>query len=120
MSLGHHKGSRCCRRSKDRTGYNLCYQRQLWWDHDGNDSSWLLLNTYFFSELVTRPVPIDINRHPAVARPVEIDLYAWLTWHPIRSSRVVRPEVVPWADLHQQLGCDYTDLRVFKFKVINS
>lgn len=43
------------RGSKGHTGYNLCYQRQLWWDHAKNEPSWLLLNTDFFNELATRP-----------------------------------------------------------------
>ena len=36
----------------------------------------------------------------------------------MRSSRIGRPEVVPWVDLHRQFGSDYADLRVFKFKVL--
>ena len=50
--------------------------------------------------------------------PLEIDLYTWLTWRSIRSSRIARPELVPWNDLHLQFGSDYADLRVFKFKVL--
>lgn len=106
------------RGSKGHTGYNLCYQHQLWWDHAKNEPSWLLLNTDFFNELATRPVPIDMNVIQQLRAPLEIDLYTWLTWRSIRSSRIARPELVPWNDLHLQFGSDYADLRVFKFKVL--
>jgi hypothetical protein len=104
---------------KGRTGYSICYQHELWWDQgNSSGSSWVLLNSNFFDELLSRPVPIDLNVIQQLRAPLEIDLYTWLTWRSIRSSRVARAEVVPWIDLHQQFGSDYSDLRVFKFKVL--
>lgn len=100
------KDPNAAERGRDHTGYNLCYQHQLWWDQGAKDPSWLLLNTDFFNELVDRPVPIDMNVIRQLRAPLEIDLYTWLTWRSIRSCRIARAETVPWADLHLQFGSD--------------
>lgn len=98
-------------------GYRIASKAVLWWDARDPDqrSLWhssVTLTEDFFSEVVERPVPVDMRALKALKRsPLALDIYVWLTW---RMSYLKKPTEVPWAALAAQFGSDYRLLRQFK------
>lgn len=73
------------------------------------------LGEKFFNELSDRPVPVSVEAVRRLHRsPLALDLYVWLTY---RMAGLHRRAEVPWAELEQQFGSDYKDLRRFRFEV---
>lgn len=102
----------------------------LWWDprrlndekagQEGLFSSWVKLSDKFFSQVVERPVPIDLRAIQALKKsPLALDLYAWSTY---RVSYLSRRAEIPWEALRMQFGADYADnpqgQRDFKRKML--
>jgi hypothetical protein len=98
-------------------GYRLADKTVLWWhakqpDQAGLWQSSVTLSERFFSEVVDRPVPIDIRALKALKRsPMALDLYTWLTY---RVSYLRKPTTIPWEALAMQFGSDYARLRDFR------
>lgn len=98
-------------------GYRLADKTVLWWhgkqpDQAGLWQSSVTLSERFFSEVVDRPVPIDIRALKALKRsPMALDLYTWLTY---RVSYLKKPTTIPWEALAMQFGSDYARLRDFR------
>lgn len=98
-------------------GYRIASKAVLWWDARDPEqrSLWhssVTLTEDFFSEVVERPVPVDMRALKALKRsPLALDIYVWLTW---RMSYLKKPTEVPWAALAAQFGSDYRLLRQFK------
>ena len=58
----------------------------------------------FFHEVITNPVPIDLNTLRAMKRsPLGLDLYLWLTY---RTFELKRPLRLTWPVLYRQFGVD--------------
>jgi hypothetical protein len=74
----------------------------------------LQLSADFFAELTESPVPLDLNILRALRAPLEMDLYAWLTYRSVRSQRLNRPESISWKYLMQMFGSDYGQIRQFR------
>ena len=71
--------------------------RTLW-------NSKIELGEKFFHEVITNPVPIDLNTLRAMKRsPLGLDLYLWLTY---RTFGLKRPLRLTWPVLYRQFGVD--------------
>jgi len=98
-------------------GYRLADHSVLWWhakepEQAGLWKSSITLSERFFTEVIDRPVPIDMRAMKALKQsPMALDIYTWLTY---RASYLKKPTTVPWAALAMQFGSDYSRLRDFK------
>ena len=82
---------------------------EFWWNPKRPDdrtlwNSKIELGEKFFHEVITNPVPIDLNTLRAMKRsPLGLDLYLWLTY---RTFALKRPLRLTWSLLYQQFGAD--------------
>ena len=81
----------------------------FWWnpkqpDQTGLWESKVRLSESFFNEIVSHPVPIDMNTLKALKRsPLGLDLYLWLTY---RTFTLKSPQRLTWRQLYRQFGAD--------------
>jgi hypothetical protein len=65
----------------------------------------LLLDQDFFDEIISRPVPIDLNAIKNLKNSsLALDIYSWLTY---RMSYLNKRTCIPWEALHNQFGSNY-------------
>ena len=82
---------------------------EFWWDPKRPDEpvlweSKIRLGEDFFNEIISHPVPIDMNILKALKRSsLGLDLYLWLTY---RMFRLKLPLALPWQVLYRQFGAD--------------
>ena len=82
---------------------------EFWWNPKRPDdrtlwNSKIELGEKFFHEVITNPVPIDLNTLRAMKRsPLGLDLYLWLTY---RTFGLKRPLRLTWPLLYRQFGAD--------------
>ena len=82
---------------------------EFWWDaeHPDQPALWeskIELGEKFFHEVISNPIPIDLNILKAVKRsPLSLDLYLWLTY---RTFALKRPLRLTWPLLYRQFGVD--------------
>ena len=80
---------------------------EFWWDakHPDQPALWeskIELGEKFFHEVITNPIPLDMNILKAVKRsPLGLDLYLWLTY---RTFALKRPLRLTWPLLYRQFG----------------
>ena len=92
---------------------------ELWWDPKRPDEqvlweSKIRLGEDFFNEIVSHPVPLDMNTLKALSRsPLGLDLYMWLTY---RTFSLQSPLRLSWRQLYRQFGA-HPDKSVDKFTV---
>lgn len=101
--------------------HSVVERADLWWDpkDPAQGSLWestVMLTEPFFTEIVERPVPVDMRALRALKRsPMALDLYVWLTY---RMSYLKRPTDISWAALQGQFGAGYPEtgrgLRAFR------
>ena len=95
---------------------------ELWWEpsratQDNLWESWVDLGERFFEAITAAPVPVDYRALRALKRsPLALDLYAWATYTTFSVTKKGLPRTVPWEGLHAQMGGEYADIRVFRFK----
>ena len=81
----------------------------LWWNLKRPDepSLWdskILLSEAFFNEIISHPVPLDMNTLKALKRcALGLDLYLWLTY---RTFALRAPLRLTWRHLYRQFGTD--------------
>ena len=81
----------------------------LWWNLKRLDepSLWdskILLSEAFFNEIISHPVPLDMNTLKALKRcALGLDLYLWLTY---RTFALRDPLRLTWRHLYRQFGTD--------------
>lgn len=98
-------------------------EADLWWEpnraeQDNLWESWVNLGERFYEAITAAPVPVDYRALRALKRsPLALDLYAWATYTAFTASQKGKARPVPWEGLHAQMGSEYTDLFVFRFKV---
>ena len=64
----------------------------------------IYLGEAFFNEIISHPVPLDMNTLTAMKRsPLGLDLYLWLVY---RTFALTRPLRLSWPQLYQQFGVD--------------
>ena len=84
-------------------------QTDLWWNFRRPDErvlweSKIELGEKFFQEIISHPVPLDMNILKALKRSsLGLDLYLWLTY---RTFTLTRPLRLSWANLYRQFGAD--------------
>jgi len=89
----------------------------FWWDAKSPEQAGLwkssvILSEKFYSEVIDRPVPIDMRAIKALKKsPMALDIYTWLTY---RMSYLKKPTVIPWSAVAAMFGSDYALLRQFK------
>ena len=82
---------------------------EYWWSENQPDarSLWeskIELGEDFFNEVITNPVPLDMNILKSLTRsPLGLDLYLWLTY---RTFNLKRPLRLTWPQLYRQFGAD--------------
>ena len=82
---------------------------EFWWEakHPDQSSLWqskIELGEKFFHEVITNPVPLDLNILKSLKRsPLGLDLYLWLVY---RTFNLTRPLRITWPKLYRQFGAD--------------
>ena len=82
---------------------------KLWWDHKRPEEpvlweSKIELGEKFFNEIISHPVPLDMNTLKALKRSsLGLDLYMWLTY---RTFSLQNPLRLSWRQLYRQFGAD--------------
>ena len=82
---------------------------EFWWNERKPDEpmlweSKIRLGEDFFNEIISHPVPIDMNTLTALKRsPLGLDLYLWLTY---RIFTLRAPLRLSWPQLYRQFGVD--------------
>jgi hypothetical protein len=90
--------------------FSIAEAYNLWWDPHKPDqgSLWkstVKLGKWFFDEITTHPVPVDLRAFKALKRsPLAIDIYCWLTYRYSYLDRIVE---IPWPALQMQFGSGY-------------
>jgi hypothetical protein len=98
-------------------GFRLADKHVLWWNPKTPDQSELfnslvVLSEPFYKELVSSPVPINMDiLHKLPRSPLAIDIFVWLSY---RMSYLRNQTLIPWESLQAQFGANYTQLRDFK------
>ena len=96
-------------RSKASMTSPVTSRTELWWDPKRPDEqvlweSKIRLGEDFFNEIISHPVPLDMNTLKALKRsPLGLDLYMWLTY---RMFSLTRPIRLSWPKLYRQFGAD--------------
>ena len=87
----------------------LASRTEFWWNprQPHEHALWeskIELGENFFHEIVSHPVPLDMNILKALKRsPLGLDLYLWLTY---RTFSLKRPLRLSWPRLYRQFGVD--------------
>ena len=82
---------------------------EFWWDPKRPEErvlweSKIELGEKFFQEIISHPVPLDMNILKALKRSsLGLDLYLWLTY---RTFTLTRPLRLSWPRLYRQFGAD--------------
>ena len=82
---------------------------EFWWNERRPDErtlwqSKIVLSENFFEEIISHPVPLDMNILKALTRnALGLDLYIWLTY---RVFGLDRPFQLTWPQLYRQFGAD--------------
>ena len=82
---------------------------EFWWNERKPDqpSLWdseIRLGEDFFNEIISHPVPIDMNTLTALKRsPLGLDLYLWLTY---RTFALRAPLRLSWQQVYRQFGVE--------------
>ena len=82
---------------------------EFWWDakHPDQPALWeskIELGEKFFHEVITNPIPLDLNILKAIKRSsLGLDLYLWITY---RTFAIKRPLRLTWPLLYRQFGAN--------------
>lgn len=104
-------------------GVRLASAYLLWWDDPPPTParpSFIRISQDLFDEILAHPVPIDLEVLRGFRSPLEMDVYMWLTYRSVRSSRLKRPERISWEAIERQFGSDYSELRKFRFNFLRA
>jgi hypothetical protein len=89
-------------------------ETKLWWDAAagvGQGSS-LILSPVLYESILERSAPLSTNAIRQLRKsPMDLDVYAWLAH---RLFQLSRPSTISWAQLSDQFGHDYAELRYFR------
>ena len=100
---------------------------EFWWDAKRPKEqvlwdSTIRLGEDFFNEIVTNPIPLDMNILRSLKRsPLGLDLYLWLTY---RTFGLKAPMRLSWPQIYRQFGVnpsnasDKVTVQAFRRKVL--
>jgi len=94
----------------------------FWWSEKEPEQgslfqSYIELGEDFYEAITAAPVPVDIRALRALKQsPLALDLYAWLTYTAFRAHKSGEAIFVPWEQLHNQMGGEYSDIEDFRKK----
>lgn len=97
----------------------LSKKYKFFWDHKnpnqrGLFESFILLDQDFFNEIISRPVPLNMEAIAALRKsPLGLDLYVWLTY---RVSFLKKKQPISWSSFQKQFGSNYSDQKEFTRK----
>ena len=95
-------------------------EARLWWDDAsgvGQGSS-LVLSSVLFHSIIDRSAPLSTAAIRQLRKsPMDLDVYAWLAH---RLYHLSKPSTVTWAQLSDQFGHGYAELRKFRRFFIDS
>ena len=103
-----------------RVSSSVADRTEFWWNERKPDEPTLWENKIelgekFFQEIISHPVPIDMNTLTALKRcSLGLDLYLWLTY---RTFALRTPQRLTWRQLYRQFGTDpakASDKRIIK------
>ena len=110
------------------TATTLIAQRTVfWWNERKPDEQTLWdskieLSEPFFQEIISHPVPLDMNTLTALKRsPLGLDLYLWLVY---RTFALRVPQRITWRQVYRQFGAhpdnahDKKTIQNFRIKVL--
>ena len=84
-------------------------KHEFWWNERKPDQPMLWeskieLGEKFFNEIVSHPVPLNMNTLKALKRsPLGLDLYLWLVY---RTFALRAPQQITWRQVYRQFGVD--------------
>ena len=102
-------------------------KQEFWWNErkPHESSLWeskIELGEKFFNEIISHPVPIDMNILKALKRStLGLDLYLWLTY---RTFALRGPQQLTWRQMYRQFGAhpakagDKFTVHAFRYKVL--
>ena len=105
----------------------LADHTDFWWNPKQPDQTRLWeskvrLSESFFNEIMSHPVPLDLNTLAALKRsPLGLDLYLWLVY---RTFPLRAPQRITWKQVYRQFGSDPAKasdkftVRDFRLKVL--
>ena len=94
-------------RVRQRAASNITDASEFWWNPKRPDEAVLWdskieLGEKFFQEIITRPLPLDMNILKALKRSsLGLDLYMWLSYRIFTLKKVT---ALRWRDLYRQFG----------------
>ena len=97
------------KQQKSRVSSLVADRADFWWDERQPDapSLWeskIELGEKFFHEIITNPIPLDLNILKSLKRsPLGLDLYLWLTY---RTFALTRPLRLSWREIYRQFGVE--------------
>lgn len=95
-------------------------EARLWWDDAsgvGQGSS-LVLSSVLFHSILDRSAPLSTGAIKQLRKsPMDLDVYAWLAH---RLYHLSKPSTITWAQLSEQFGHGYSELRKFRRFFIDS
>ena len=97
------------KRGKESASSLVADHVKLWWDPKRPEEPMLWeskieLGEKFFNEIISHPVPLDMNTLKALKRSsLGLDLYMWLTY---RTFSLQNPLRLSWRQLYRQFGAD--------------
>ena len=104
-----------------RVADHIATESHLWWDprDPGQTTFWdnrIVLGNRFFDEIITSPVPVDMNTLRALKRSsLGLDIYYWVTY---RLFGLTEPVKLSWVALNRQFAksprCDPNALSWFR------
>lgn len=93
---------------------------ELWWSQKDPDQtalwgSWIELGERFFDAITAFPVPADMRALRALkGSPLQLDLYAWLSYEAFRAHKTGKKRFETWRQLHAHLGAEYKHAHHFR------
>jgi len=96
---------------------------ELWWSVKSPEQaalwgSWVELGESFYETITAAPVPVDMRALKSLKRsPLDLDLYAWLTYEAYRAHKSGKPRFETWEQLHAHMGAEYGTTGDFRRKV---
>ena len=99
------------KRDKATVNAQIATRTEFWWNERKPEEralwqSKVVLSHEFFNEIISHPVPLDMNILKALTRSaIGLDLYVWLNY---RVFGLDRPFQLTWPQLYRQFGLDPT------------